>query len=103
MLLLGAESSCLSRGGRVAAPAEFGAIDPHAVQDHSQPPGDRDGGAPHAAPLRDPRSPRLQPRPVAALREQRLGGFVQRSEEHTAELQSPMRISYSVFCLKKKT
>src|SRR3546814_1513475 len=24
-----------------------------------------------------------------------------RSEEHTSELQSPMRISYSVFCLKK--
>src|SRR3546814_7882431 len=26
-----------------------------------------------------------------------------RSEEHTSELQSLMRISYSVFCLKKKT
>src|SRR3546814_4000688 len=25
-----------------------------------------------------------------------------RSEEHTSELQSPMRISYAVFCLKKK-
>src|SRR3546814_7051034 len=32
------------------------------------------------------------------------GGFVQvRSEEHTSELQSLMRISYAVFCLKKKT
>src|SRR3546814_8213460 len=30
----------------------------------------------------------------------RLGG---RSEEHTSELQSLMRISYAVFCLKKKT
>src|SRR3546814_6435280 len=33
-------------------------------------------------------------------------GFVQRlehrSEEHTSELQSLMRISYAVFCLKKK-
>src|SRR3546814_4053850 len=29
-----------------------------------------------------------------------LGG---RSEEHTSELQSLMRISYAVFCLKKKT
>src|SRR3546814_8643702 len=28
---------------------------------------------------------------------------VQRSEEHTSELQSLMRISYAVFCLKKKT
>src|SRR3546814_2982095 len=34
------------------------------------------------------------------------GGWVvaaiQRSEEHTSELQSLMRISYAVFCLKKK-
>src|SRR3546814_1227055 len=27
---------------------------------------------------------------------------IQRSEEHTSELQSLMRISYAVFCLKKK-
>src|SRR3546814_7663558 len=32
-------------------------------------------------------------------RRQRLG----RSEEHTSELQSLMRISYAVFCLKKHT
>src|SRR3546814_5569810 len=30
------------------------------------------------------------------------GGRVARSEEHTSELQSLMRISYAVFCLKKK-
>src|SRR3546814_9481623 len=29
--------------------------------------------------------------------------FTVRSEEHTSELQSLMRISYAVFCLKKKT
>src|SRR3546814_20413677 len=29
--------------------------------------------------------------------------MIQRSEEHTSELQSLMRISYAVFCLKKKT
>src|SRR3546814_8110101 len=29
--------------------------------------------------------------------------FTSRSEEHTSELQSLMRISYAVFCLKKKT
>src|SRR3546814_6212857 len=29
-------------------------------------------------------------------------GHVIRSEEHTSELQSLMRISYAVFCLKKK-
>src|SRR3546814_7859750 len=36
------------------------------------------------------RLPHAQPAPVA------------RSEEHTSELQSLMRISYAVFCLKKK-
>src|SRR3546814_10324600 len=37
-------------------------------------------------------------------RHQRRGrhGLVARSEEHTSELQSLMRISYAVFCLKKK-
>src|SRR3546814_2264075 len=30
-------------------------------------------------------------------------GVGTRSEEHTSELQSLMRISYAVFCLKKKT
>src|SRR3546814_2417913 len=33
------------------------------------------------------------------LRSRKIG----RSEEHTSELQSLMRISYAVFCLKKKT
>src|SRR3546814_6408020 len=31
-----------------------------------------------------------------------LGGTAERSEEHTSELQSLMRISYAVLCLKKK-
>src|SRR3546814_7295718 len=35
-----------------------------------------------------------------ALRQRRLD--LPRSEEHTSELQSLMRISYAVFCLKKK-
>src|SRR3546814_1404482 len=37
-----------------------------------------------------------QPVPAAAL------ASTQRSEEHTSELQSLMRISYAVFCLKNK-
>src|SRR3546814_3746850 len=37
-------------------------------------------------------------RPEAFIR----GGFAARSEEHTSELQSLMRISYAVFCLKKQ-
>src|SRR3546814_5489126 len=32
-----------------------------------------------------------------------LKAYYGRSEEHTSELQSLMRISYAVFCLKKKT
>src|SRR3546814_6577050 len=31
-----------------------------------------------------------------------VGMYLPRSEEHTSELQSLMRISYAVFCLKKK-
>src|SRR3546814_6851611 len=34
---------------------------------------------------------------------QRQPEYYDRSEEHTSELQSLMRISYAVFCLKKKT
>src|SRR3546814_6638596 len=37
---------------------------------------------------------------VGEARHPRHGGV--RSEEHTSELQSLMRISYAVFCLKKK-
>src|SRR3546814_2189769 len=48
-----------------------------------------------AGPL--PLPPRLRRHPKAA---RFLGSG--RSEEHTSELQSLMRISYAVFCLKKK-
>src|SRR3546814_1413623 len=46
--------------------------------------------------LESPDGEPLYPRP----RNPAAGG---RSEEHTSELQSLMRISYAVFCLKKKT
>src|SRR3546814_2846922 len=42
------------------------------------------------------------PRLRRAMFGQRAFDLVQRSEEHTSELQSLMRISYAVFCLKKK-
>src|SRR3546814_5758278 len=45
-------------------------------------------------------APRLRRRRRAASVAQ---GGIARSEEHTSELQSLMRISYAVFCLKKKT
>src|SRR3546814_9326629 len=42
--------------------------------------------------------------PEAIAREKQLKRWHrQRSEAHTSELQSLMRISYAVFCLKKKT
>src|SRR3546814_9114962 len=40
---------------------------------------------------------------VAHRRQRRRLHIHARSEEHTSELQSLMRISYAVFCLKKKT
>src|SRR3546814_1932760 len=43
----------------------------------------------------------LQPR-RSAEKAKRFCHAVRRSEEHTSELQSLMRISYAVFCLKKK-
>src|SRR3546814_1122895 len=43
-------------------------------------------------------SRRIRRRNCASLR----AGWPNRSEEHTSELQSLMRISYAVFCLKKK-
>src|SRR3546814_1651922 len=66
-------------------------------------------------PARDPAHPvetdrhprrdhRLRPaRPLFGGGGQLVALGVARSEEHTSELQSLMRISYAVFCLKKKT
>src|SRR3546814_6365200 len=60
------------------------------------------GAADHARADRLPHPPR----PRRQSRE-RMGDAARRgelrSEEHTSELQSLMRISYAVFCLKKKT
>src|SRR3546814_4711142 len=59
-------------------------------------------GASHETPLQ-----RLRQRPgiIEGLDPPPHAGDIraQRSEEHTSELQSLMRISYAVFCLKKKT
>src|SRR3546814_7269220 len=54
----------------------------------------RDRGADHLALLRQHR---VELRRIDHARIDRI-----RSEEHTSELQSLMRISYAVFCLKKK-
>src|SRR3546814_4755188 len=46
-----------------------------------------------------------QPQSLAVIDQHQILGMLiaqHRSEEHTSELQSLMRISYAVFCLKKK-
>src|SRR3546814_3320419 len=56
---------------------------------------------PRGIPLREPRRPhRLRLGPDETMRAELLE--LARSEEHTSELQSLMRSSYAVFCLKKK-
>src|SRR3546814_3920250 len=59
-----------------------------------------------SAPFFPTRRRRRQPRVRRALPVPRPGTLRgagrERSEEHTSELQSLMRISYAVFCLKKK-
>src|SRR3546814_5046099 len=59
---------------------------------------------PRQAGARDPRfhAAGSDPQPRACRLQQEGGGGGIRSEEHTSELQSLMRISYAVFCLKKK-
>src|SRR3546814_10057337 len=49
----------------------------------------------------DPAQDDATPFPKHMPRHQ-IGVMIERSEEHTSELQSLMRISYAVFCLKKK-
>src|SRR3546814_9678835 len=52
-------------------------------------------------------APRLRFQPVISTRPMGWNSpgmrWARRSEEHTSELQSLMRTSYAVFCLKKKT
>src|SRR3546814_1227878 len=70
----------------------------------------RSGSAPIAGPSAGsapgPEWKRRVPRPAhrrsAGQAAEPARGQCRRSEEHTSELQSLMRISYAVFCLKKK-
>src|SRR3546814_2347096 len=66
-----------------------------------------DVGAPFAQRVAARDGPRRRGRLAQALEEflraTKDGHGADRSEEHTSELQSLMRISYAVFCLKKKT
>jgi len=76
-------SAGLGAGGHIhAAPAEVGAIDPHPMEDHREPPGDRNDGTPHPAPLRHPQAPGLEPGPGPTLRQHGLSGLVQHRPQH---------------------
>src|SRR3546814_2963667 len=66
---------------------------PYTTLFRSVPPRNRTGR--HPVLRRDRDLPRDPSRPRGT-------GVPDRSEEHTSELQSLMRISYAVFCLKKK-
>src|SRR3546814_6106523 len=59
---------------------------------------------PYTTLFRSPGCRRVAPRlrSFPAQRRTPNAGTARRSEEHTSELQSLMRISYAVFCLKKK-
>src|SRR3546814_2433635 len=73
----------VERGGQVGLEPELDRGDAHAFADVRH----------HPLDVRDRRHRVLDPARDLGL---------QRSEEHTSELQSLMRISYAVFCLKKK-
>src|SRR3546814_3048388 len=57
---------------------------------------------PYTTLFRSPAPTNVRNRKDAARYSGRHTGSPTRSEEHTSELQSLMRISYAVFCLKKK-
>src|SRR3546814_2594662 len=98
-------SSDLAEGK--AAPGRQGTAthrSPHGQPDHALPQiGEEPKKAPHQAGLKKiamwvaQASTGCTPAACAPF------GPCVRSEEHTSELQSLMRISYAVFCLKKKT
>src|SRR3546814_5859450 len=75
---------------RAAGPHRSKCVPPHRKHLHT----DR-----FSTPRRTGRAPA---RPMQARSESNTKGRSCRSEEHTSELQSLMRISYAVFCLKKK-
>src|SRR3546814_3001812 len=74
-------NATVSVQSRLQTPEQFGNI---RLRMHTRP------GAVSSSPYLNPKRPRYS---LACTR----------SEEHTSELQSLMRISYAVFCLKKKT
>src|SRR3546814_2153816 len=95
---------CSSDLGRAEGAAEILGADDHLAVDEAGGGDDEDADRTDARELIEtPRRNLESPRPFAEAlgRDQHKKG-ADRSEEHTSELQSLMRISYAVFCLKKK-
>src|SRR3546814_2910473 len=81
-----------ARGFQVDARLDLDPFQPRRVEVDRRRPQDR----------RRPRAGNIADR-FAAINRHHIDEILRRSEEHTSELQSLMRISYAVFCLKKKT
>src|SRR3546814_3341120 len=90
---------CLKEGGEVSTPCYRRGLGTHVRGGATQPLLIRvrlDGSEIGPRRLRSGADMHLPAKHVAAR------ARIRRSEEHTSELQSLMRISYAVFCLKKK-
>src|SRR3546814_5064606 len=97
---------------RRPAPVEIAVDDNHAAVQHRADPAGRQVVEAQRAPRQQGaqklcRAGIAAAEPPPALLREGIGlarreGTEKRSEEHTSELQSLMRISYAVFCLKKK-
>src|SRR3546814_10836152 len=86
---VGRETAPVGRGGGAATSRHSPSVNPTGCH---LPIASRQGGSSCPLPVECSRSRRGQFRRRS----------IARSEEHTSELQSLMRISYAVFCLKKK-
>src|SRR5689334_4842008 len=79
----GTRGSALRRCGiSLLAPAEFRAVDPHAVHHHGEAPCQSDNRLPDAAPTCHLHAPGLEPGPCLGTREKHLGGFVEGGAHH---------------------
>src|SRR3546814_5172966 len=98
----------LFRSVALAAPAPrrlSGSHDPRSARPNSAPPETLSPPVPHRKhrELSSFLLCRKARRKPAAMSRHTDRAWFRRSEEHTSELQSLMRISYAVFCLKKNT
>src|SRR3546814_8601552 len=85
------EAAAMDQHARVRAELVFGDRDRFGILVHEQQPASGAQALQHATRMSAPPERAIQIRSVL------------RSEEHTSELQSLMRLSYAVFCLKNKT